>query len=65
MATMANVMAAGQQVAAERRGAETRERESAAKNIALFFAAPFIGLGYIIAFPFIGSAVLLKTVLRG
>ena len=60
MATVANVMAAGQTVAAERRGAETRERESAAKNIALFFAAPFIGLAYIIAFPFVGVYALLR-----
>jgi hypothetical protein len=65
MATMANVMAAGQTLAADRGGVEIRERESVAKNIALFFAAPFIGLGYIIAFPFIGSAILLKAVLRG
>jgi hypothetical protein len=28
------------------------------KNIVLFFAAPFIGLAYIVAFPFIGLAVL-------
>jgi hypothetical protein len=33
------------------------------KNIALFFAAPFIGLAYIIALPFVGLAVL--TVLAG
>lgn len=30
------------------------ERESVAKNVALFFAAPFIGLAYILAFPFVG-----------
>jgi two-component system nitrogen regulation response regulator NtrX len=29
-------------------------RESVAKNVALFFAAPFIGLAYILAFPFVG-----------
>jgi hypothetical protein len=65
MTTMANTMAAGQAVAAVHSGVETRERENVAKNIALFFAAPFIGLGYIIAFPFIGFAVLLKALLRG
>jgi CheY-like chemotaxis protein len=27
-------------------------------NIALFFAAPFIGLAYVVAFPFVGAAVL-------
>ena len=30
------------------------KRESVAKNVALFFAAPFIGLAYILAFPFVG-----------
>jgi len=29
------------------------KKESVAKNVALFFAAPFIGLGYILAFPFV------------
>ena len=29
-----------------------------AKNVALFFAAPFIGLAYLLAFPFIGLAML-------
>jgi CheY-like chemotaxis protein len=31
---------------------------SAAKNVALFFAAPFIGLAYILAFPFVGLGML-------
>ena len=31
---------------------------SRVKNIALFFAAPFIGLAYILAFPFVGLAML-------
>ena len=31
---------------------------SALVNVALFFAAPFIGLAYIIAFPFVGLGVL-------
>jgi CheY-like chemotaxis protein len=31
------------------------KRESVARNVALFFAAPFIGLGYILAFPFIAA----------
>ncbi|HXX82790.1 MAG TPA: response regulator [Casimicrobiaceae bacterium] len=30
----------------------------AAKNVALFFAAPFIGLAYIVVFPFVGIAML-------
>jgi CheY-like chemotaxis protein len=32
--------------------------ESTVKNIALFFAAPFIGLAYLIAFPFVGLGML-------
>jgi DNA-binding NtrC family response regulator len=40
--------------------AEVKEKENVAKNIALFFAAPFIGLAYIVAFPFIGFAMLAK-----
>lgn len=31
---------------------------NALKNIVLFFAAPFIGLAYIIAFPFVGVTVM-------
>ena len=30
-----------------------------AKNVALFFAAPFVGLAYLLAFPVIGFALLL------
>jgi len=32
--------------------------ESRLKNIALFFAAPFVGLAYLVAFPFIGLGML-------
>ena len=32
----------------------TEGRENVAKNVALFFAAPFIGLAYILAAPFVG-----------
>jgi len=34
------------------------KKESAVKNIALFLAAPFIGLAYLIAFPFVGLGML-------
>ena len=34
------------------------KQDSMVKNVALFFAAPFIGLAYFIAFPFIGLGVL-------
>lgn len=36
----------------------------ALKNIALFFAAPFIGLAYIVAFPFVGLGVLAVLAVR-
>jgi hypothetical protein len=36
----------------------------ALKNILLFFAAPFIGLAYIVAFPLVGIAVLALVVAR-
>lgn len=35
-----------------------------AKNIMLFFAAPFIGLAYIIVLPLVGMAALLKLAVR-
>jgi DNA-binding NtrC family response regulator len=35
-------------------------RESVAKNLALFLAAPFIGLAYLIAFPFVGAWMLAR-----
>ena len=37
---------------------------SVAKNIALFFAAPFIGLAYIIALPVVGMVMIVKLGLR-
>ena len=40
------------------------ERVSVARNLALFFAAPFIGLAYIVAFPFVGFYMLLKMSLH-
>lgn len=44
-------------------GPEAR-RESVARNLALFVAAPFIGLAYIVAFPFIGFWAIGRTVVR-
>ena len=38
--------------------------QSALLNIALFFAAPFIGLAYIIAFPFVGAGVIAMLAFR-
>ena len=39
-------------------GASAAKKESRLKNIALFLAAPFIGLAYILAFPFVGMGML-------
>jgi DNA-binding NtrC family response regulator len=44
--------------------AAAEEKENVAKNIALFFAAPFIGLAYIIAFPFVGVYALVRWGLK-
>ena len=44
--------------AAEAPAAEPAARRSALKNIALFFAAPFIGLAYIVALPFVGLGIM-------
>ena len=38
--------------------AAPRTTGQAVKNVALFFAAPFIGLAYILAFPFVGLGML-------
>jgi len=38
--------------------AETGGIARFAKNVALFFAAPFVGLAYILAFPFVGIGML-------
>ena len=38
--------------------------ENIARNVALFFAAPFIGLAYIIAFPFVGFYMIARYGMR-
>jgi DNA-binding NtrC family response regulator len=40
------------------------ERANVAKNVALFFAAPFIGLAYIVAAPFVGFWMIGKSAFR-
>jgi len=40
--------------------AAPRARNSVAKNIGLFFASPFIALGYVIALPFVGFYMFVK-----
>ena len=44
--------------------AETGSALSALKNIALFFAAPFIGLAYIIALPIVGLGFFAMLAMR-
>ena len=63
MTTMANVVATQQRVTAGYAAVEARG-ETVAKNILMFFLAPLIGLAYIIAFPLIGTAALLRALLR-
>jgi CheY-like chemotaxis protein len=43
---------------AQEAAAEPAVRESTLKNVALFFAGPFIALAYIMALPFVGLGVL-------
>ena len=47
-------------VTAAQPAAEAVPKENVAKNIALFFGAPFIGLAYIVAFPFVGFYLFAK-----
>ena len=63
MTTMANVVTTQQRAATGHATVEARG-EIVAKNIFLFFLAPLIGLAYIIAFPLIGTAALLRALLR-
>ena len=35
-----------------------------AKNVLLFFAAPFIGLAYIIVLPLVGTAAILRLAVK-
>ena len=51
-------------VAAEVPAAESTSVASVLKNIALFFAAPFIGLAYIITLPFVGFGFLAIMAVR-
>jgi len=55
---LAATAAAPAEAAAAPAPAAEAKAESRVKNIALFFAAPFIGLAYLLAFPFIGLGML-------
>ena len=64
MATMVGTMEMGRHEVSGTAAASTEVVVSRAKNILLFFAAPFIGLANIIAFPFIGVAAIVRMALR-
>jgi hypothetical protein len=49
--------------ATETAPAAAKTPESVARNVALFFAAPFIGLAYIVAFPFVGAYMIVRMAL--
>jgi hypothetical protein len=63
MMTMANVAATEQRRLAGHAAVEAQVG-IVAKNILLFFLAPWIGLAYIILFPLIGTAALMRALLR-
>ena len=54
MATMVQAVGSGLHTGAEAMTRTDAARESVAKNILFFLAAPFIGLVYIVAFPLAG-----------
>lgn len=58
MALAATATAPAEAAAATAPAAAAAEAESRVKNVALFFAAPFIGLAYLLAFPVIGLGML-------
>ena len=64
MATMVGTVGMGRHEVSATATVAAVEVASRAKNILLFFAAPFIGLAYIIAFPFIGVAAVVRIALR-
>ena len=56
----ANEAEATPEITAEARISGIRKVGIIAKNIGLFFAAPFIALGYVIALPFVGVYMIVK-----
>ena len=56
----ANEPEATTEITAEARISNIRKVGIIAKNIGLFFAAPFIALGYVIALPFVGVYMIVK-----
>lgn len=55
---------AATQVVADEIAEPTPAKENVLKNIALFFASPFIALAYMIVFPFVGGAMLASFALK-
>ena len=53
LALMSPAATTATEAAGRSRRRRSRQRANVAKNVALFFAAPFIGLAYILAFPFV------------
>lgn len=56
----ANEAEAAPEVATEKKISGLRKAGIFAKNVGLFFAAPFIALGYVIALPFVGFYMIAK-----
>lgn len=65
MATMVEVIGARQHTRAQEGVCAVGEHENVAKNILLFFAAPFIGLAYIVVLPLVGVGALVRMAARG
>jgi DNA-binding NtrC family response regulator len=55
------IVAAPQASPVEEVHAEPVEKTSTLKNVALFIAAPFVGLAYAVMLPFVGTAMLVWT----
>ena len=64
MATMVQAVGMGLHGGTVAGSGTAAARESVAKNVLLFFAAPFIGLAYIVAFPFVGTVAIVRMALR-
>jgi len=63
MATMVGTVNMGRHEEVRVLSGEVAEAD-VAKNIMLFFAAPFIGLAYIIALPLVGTVAILRLAVR-
>jgi hypothetical protein len=64
MTTMVEAVGTRVQSAALANAETGNHGNNVAKNVTLFFAAPFIGLAYILAFPFVGVYAAVKALAR-